>query len=65
MMGDAPKRSVGRPRKSVEDKAIQTKIWMLPATREAVKAAAAKVGTNPSRWMVGAVEQELKKASIL
>ena len=64
-MGDAPKRLVGRPRKSAEDKLIQVKIWMLPAAYEAIKSAAAKTGTNPSRWMVGLAERELRKASIL
>ena len=60
-----PSRPVGRPRKSADDKMIQVKVWMLPATYEAIKGAVAKVGTNPSRWMVGLAERELRKASIL
>ena len=52
MMGDAPKRSVGRPRKSADDKMIQVKVWMLPATRDAIKAAAAAEKMSFSAWIV-------------
>ena len=43
----------------------QVKVWMLPATYKAIKSVVAKAGTNPSRWMVGLAERELRKASIL
>ena len=52
MMGDAPKRSVGRPRKSADDKMIQVKIWMLPATRDAIKAASTAEKISFSAWIV-------------
>lgn len=62
---DGMTRPVGRPRKSADDKLIQVKVWMKPATRDAIKAAAAAEKMSFSRWVVGLAERELRKASIL